>query len=670
MAAERTIRIKFDGSSEGLVAAAVAAKAEIKSLSDDAKKRSKALNDFSAGIGNAAKGLTSLASNMATASTALNALPAAVGAVYTLAGALPLAVAGGFALAGVMTTIKLGADGAKRAFDKLTPTLDTLKAKVSSSFEKALNPAVANFAVVLPKLTSGFQQIASAVGGVATKVSIMLKTSSSVGELQDILSGTARVVQNIGKFIAPVISAFLLIGATAMPILVDLTSNIGNAGQAFLAFVQHASDTGNLDQWIHGAIDAFKQIFGVLGDLGSIVSSVFGAIQDAGGGSFGFIGPLIKTVREFLDSAQGHDTLVAVFQALNSVAGSLSKVVGALLVAIAPAIPPLVTAFASLATTVANLLVPAIGFLAPLLLGLATFIQQNTSWITPLVVAIGAWALAQKLLSEGTLAFKAIQLGIKVATIAWTAAQWLLNAALSANPIGLLVLAIGVLIAIVALIIANWEPIKTFFIGLWNTIKDAVTVAAQWIWQRLVDAWNFIKGVWNGAVAWFEAIWIGIKTGVSIAINNVKTVFSNAWSFIKGVWGSVGSFFSGIWSGIGNGLKGALNGAIRLLNGAIHGINRITGVVGIPGIPDIPYLAKGGTARGGRPYIVGERGPELFVPGQTGRVVSHDQSFGGTQTVNLTLDLGEGITQRVALEIDRNSVQVRRLAGAGTGRRQ
>jgi hypothetical protein len=39
-------------------------------------------------------------------------------------------------------------------------------------------------------------------------------------------------------------------------------------------------------------------------------------------------------------------------------------------------------------------------------------------------------------------------------------------------------------------------------------------------------------------------------------------------------------------------------------------------------------LAKGGTAKGGQPYIVGEEGPELFVPGQTGTVVPNDQLRG------------------------------------------
>ncbi|MGW3992225.1 phage tail protein [Amycolatopsis sp. NPDC004772] len=634
---ERTVRVKFDGSSEGLVRAAVKAKAAIKALADDQKRRQKSLSDMAANVGKGAQSLLTLAKNAATASGALNFLPAAAGAVFTLAGALPLAVSGGFAFAGAMVATKLGADGAKRAFERLTPTLNTLKSNVSSSFESSLNPAVNNLKSTLPKLTSGFQQIATAIGGVATRVTSMLKSASSVSELQEILSGTARIIKNIGKFLSPVISAFLLVGAVAMPILVDLTSGAEHAGMAFLAFVQNASDTGNLEQWIHGALDAFKQIFAVIKDLGAIVASVFGAIEDAGGSSFGFIGGLLKTVREFLDSAEGHETLVGFFQALNQVAAVVSRVLGAALKAIGPAIPPMAQAFAQLATTIGSILVPVINFLAPVLQNIANFIAQNTSWINPLVIALGLWA----------------------------AAQWALNIAMDANPIGLVILAIAALIAIVALVITYWDPIADFFVNLWQIVVDAVTTAAKWIWQRLVDAYNFVKGIWQGVTGFFSGLWSSVTSGVSQATKWVGDRFSDAWNFIKGVWSKVGEFFSGIWSGIGNGLKGALNGAIRLLNGAINSINNVTGVVGIPSIPNIPYLAKGGTAQAGRPYVVGEKGPELFVPGQTGRVVSNAQSFGGASDITLNLDLGEGIRQVVQVHIDQNNRATWRTVKAG-----
>jgi hypothetical protein len=40
----------------------------------------------------------------------------------------------------------------------------------------------------------------------------------------------------------------------------------------------------------------------------------------------------------------------------------------------------------------------------------------------------------------------------------------------------------------------------------------------------------------------------------------------------------------------------------------------------------IGFLADGGNATSGNPYIVGEQGPELFVPGQSGSVISHKKT--------------------------------------------
>jgi hypothetical protein len=49
-----------------------------------------------------------------------------------------------------------------------------------------------------------------------------------------------------------------------------------------------------------------------------------------------------------------------------------------------------------------------------------------------------------------------------------------------------------------------------------------------------------------------------------------------------------------------------------------------------------PGLATGGIAKANQPYMVGERGPELFVPTGTGRVIPNDQVGGSGMTVNIT----------------------------------
>jgi len=56
----------------------------------------------------------------------------------------------------------------------------------------------------------------------------------------------------------------------------------------------------------------------------------------------------------------------------------------------------------------------------------------------------------------------------------------------------------------------------------------------------------------------------------------------------------------------------------------------------------LPQNANGGNVYGGAPSIVGERGPELFVPGQDGRIIpNHQMGGGGDVTVNIINQGGE-----------------------------
>jgi len=57
----------------------------------------------------------------------------------------------------------------------------------------------------------------------------------------------------------------------------------------------------------------------------------------------------------------------------------------------------------------------------------------------------------------------------------------------------------------------------------------------------------------------------------------------------------------------------------------------------------IPFLAEGGAAKRNHPYIVGEQGPELFVPNNSGTVVPNEQlsmtSSAGTGDVNINFNI-------------------------------
>ena len=84
----------------------------------------------------------------------------------------------------------------------------------------------------------------------------------------------------------------------------------------------------------------------------------------------------------------------------------------------------------------------------------------------------------------------------------------------------------------------------------------------------------------------------------------------------------------------GQGLIGSLLGSIA------PSLFNVTSTAGPGGyrIPDaaVPkFRANGGGVGAGRPYIVGERGPELFVPGAQGNIVSNNAMGGANVTVNV-----------------------------------
>lgn len=68
-----------------------------------------------------------------------------------------------------------------------------------------------------------------------------------------------------------------------------------------------------------------------------------------------------------------------------------------------------------------------------------------------------------------------------------------------------------------------------------------------------------------------------------------------------------------------------------------------------------PYIAGaralGGTVAGNQAYMVGERGPEMFIPGKTGTVVPNNQLGGSGAVVNQTINISTGVSQTVRAEV-------------------
>lgn len=259
------------------------------------------------------------------------------------------------------------------------------------------------------------------------------------------------------------------------------------------------------------------------------------------------------------------------------------------------------------------------------------------------------------------------------AFVAWTASIWAANAALLANPITWVVLAIAGLVAAVVLAWNKFEGFRNVVTAVWGAIQTAIGAVVGWFqdtaWPIIKTVAGYIgayyrtlftiaKTVWGGiaraigaVVGWFrDTAWPVIRTVGGYIGGYYRTLFGivkGAWNGIKNAIGSVVNWFrdtvqpkikavvdviSGIWGGIKTAAIAAFNGIASAWNNTVGSLT--FGVPDwVPGIggrgwdvPDIPMLADGGIVTRPTLAVVGEAGPEAVVPLGRG-------GFGGPQIV-------------------------------------
>lgn len=601
--ATKTVKIRFDGDATGFTFVTKEVEKSTNNLKDH-------LNKFSEGMGKFAANAGKLANNLSTVSTVLNTVGSVGPSLVAASGALLALPAAGVAAAGVMAAVKLGADGAKKAFEGLSKSVDPLKAAVSKSFESSLNPAVDNLNKILPKLKTPFQAIVTSLGGMATGATRVAALPGNMSILNTVMMGTARLMSNLQKAVPALTQVFFDLVSVAAPGIGNIGKNAGTAAQHFADLIHRMKESGQLKDIFDKGIETIKGFGAMLNDILGIIRGVFRGISDGAGGVGGVMAPVLDMLNRFINSTQGQLVLQSIGKSLKAIGDAFSKVLGPALLAIAPLIPPLLDLFSRVITALADGLLPVITFLAPGLAAIAHWISENTSWLGPLAVAIGVA----------------------------TAAMWLLNVAMNANPI---ILIISLIVLLVAAFVSLWqksEAFRNFFIGAWDAIKGAVGTAISWIGDR----WHDLVQAFENTVSWFKRIGTSIGNGIS----------------------------DGIKSGI-NWVIGAINGFLHGLNWVIDGLNNIPGV-SLGHIPDIPRLARGGTLDQGGLAMVGEQGRELVsLPGGAS-VSSHAQTealMGGGGPVEVRVFIGEReLTDMVRVEINNANAETKRKVLQGVAR--
>ena len=211
-------------------------------------------------------------------------------------------------------------------------------------------------------------------------------------------------------------------------------------------------------------------------------------------------------------------------------------------------------------------LIPVVEKALPLLTAMGSWAQENTTTFLVIAGVIGGIGVA---ILAANAAIRIWTLGTQIAT----AAQFLWNAALTANPLGLIVVGIAAVIAILAILYTKFEGVRKVVDNVFGFIKDVVTGS--------IDV---------------------ITTYVQTVLGVYKTIFNTIAKLWNNTIGKLSFEFPSWVPGLGG--KGF-------------------------SVPNIPMLAEGGIVTSPTLAMIGEKGPEAVIPlGRAG-------GMGANYTINV-----------------------------------
>jgi hypothetical protein len=419
------------------------------------------------------------------------------------------------------------------------PRLATAIADIATRFNDFIQAAAADGRLTtwIDNGIQGFKDLWS-IGGSVAGIFSALNQAAEAGGAVSTLSGMAAALRNIETVMqGPVFQTTMsTIFAGAEAGSQGLLAALGPIGQAFS----------------NGAA-AFAEFLRLGGEIaGTFIGGVFTALSNPefGAGLTTFMEAVQRGVGEIVPLLPG-----------------LTGALGAFLSALAPIAervgPSLIQVFSFLASGVATLL----SVFDPLLSAIA----DSPAVLGVLIGAFVATRAASAALTAAGNIQKIAMAGWAAVTRAVAAGQWLLNAALSANPIGIVVVLIAGLVAALVWFFTQTELGQQIVQNVWGAIQVAVAAVVDWfqntalpiIQQVLagvgaVFSWlyeNVIRPVFEGISTVVGAWWAVTSYIFQILQATIEKIIAPAfiWLYekvIKPVFDFIGSLISAWWNNI------------------------------------------------------------------------------------------------------------------------
>jgi len=213
------------------------------------------------------------------------------------------------------------------------------------------------------------------------------------------------------------------------------------------------------------------------------------------------------------------------------------------------------------------------------------------------------------------------------------------DTAIGSTGIGLILIGLGLAIG---LLLTHWKLV-------WSTIKDVIHDAVTWVKTHIDD---IVLALGPAAPLLAGLIFLG--THWKTVWDDIKKVMSDVWDFLKKIFDDITGAISKV--------MGPLTSVVGMASKFASGVGSFFG-----------FKADGGPVTGGGAYVVGEAGPEVFIPSTGGTIIPNGgggtpisggsaQGGGGDLTVQLIVS-GEVLAQQTWRDFQTVFLQNKRSVG-------
>lgn len=501
----------------------------------------------------------------------------------------------------------------------LKPKIDELKEAAAATFLPKLQEAIKLLfeGPAFGVFKKGLEQVGTALGNASKSVAGAISDAGNLKDLGQLFEDSAKNIETLGRIIGNVWGVTLSVLNAAQPVTEKFLGWLERTTAKWENWLDNETNKKKLEDFFNeaGRVAAeFGKIFGnVFGGVFNLMKA------NTGPGSGGqilldYFKDITANFKEFSGSAEGQNTLRKYFadaaensKSILSFFGELIKIILRLgadpnvklfwdtLKGALPSLEKILIAGNEAGPVFADLLVQVtrifgafagesgslrtfFGILRDVAKAVADFAEspigefliKTIGYITGFSLALGflfnlSTKIALLFLGIFARAFNAVAGIFKVLGFAIKAvggairgaivAFNLLKAAALANPVGAVIVAIGVLVGLFVLLYNKNEAFREFVQKVWEKIREVVGAVVDWFMETLPKIWDGIKAgleaVWNAV----QFIWDLIVAGVKLYIETITTVIKFVWDVLKTGLETVWNAIKFIWDLIIAGVK-------------------------------------------------------------------------------------------------------------------